>query len=173
MDVTLQQVQRSVWWGWGDPANAAPLPAHARRMLDERLGARSSTTNHPPVQLDSIEVPDSRVGDRLRSALVDAVGAEHLLDSAADRILRAGGKSYPDLVRARTGHLPYVPDAVALPSTHREVADVVAACVAHDAGYGACLFHVHAPLCGAACEYVRQRPAVRGAANVAVPRAQR
>lgn len=133
MDVTLQQVQRSVWWGWGDPANAAPLPAHARRMLDERLGARSSTTNHPPVQLDSIEVPDSRVGDRLRSALVDAVGAEHLLDSAADRILRAGGKSYPDLVRARTGHLPYVPDAVALPSTHREVADVVAACVAHDA----------------------------------------
>ena len=94
---------------------------------DGLYGARSSTTNHPPVQLDSIEVPESRVGDRLRSALIDAVGAEHLLDSAADRILRAGGKSYPDLVRVRTGHLPYVPDAVALPSTHREVADVVEA----------------------------------------------
>lgn len=133
MDVTLQRVQRSVWWGWGDPAQAKPLPAHAREMLDERLGTQTRTTNHPPVELDSIEVPESRVDSALREALASSVGADHVRDEAGERILRAGGKSYVDLVRARTGNLPYVPDVVVLPASHDEVAAVVAACDTHGA----------------------------------------
>lgn len=133
MDVTLQQVPRSVWWGWGDPEQAKPLPAGAARMLDELVGSHSASTNRPPVDLASIEVPDSRADEALRTALAAAVGAEHVLDAADERILRAGGKSYVDLIRARTGALPFVPDLVVLPESHEQVAAVVEACVAEDA----------------------------------------
>ncbi|MBC9955822.1 FAD-binding oxidoreductase [Yimella sp. cx-51] len=132
MDPTLQSVERSVWWGWGDPALATTLPAHAKQMLDDRLGVRCSVTDHRPVPLEDITVPASRLSASTRDALTAAVGPAHLLIDDADRIPRAGGKSYVDLVRARTGDLPFVPDAVILPADHDEVAQVVALCVEHD-----------------------------------------
>lgn len=130
MDATLQQVDRSVWWGWGDPAEARPLPAGARRMLADRLGAGDGPLR-PPVDLEDVELPACRLGQDARDALTAAVGADHVSALRLHRVERAGGKSYVDLVRARTGRLPYAPDAVVFPADHDEVAAVVRAAGAH------------------------------------------
>ncbi|MGH3743622.1 MAG: FAD-binding oxidoreductase, partial [Mycobacteriales bacterium] len=47
------------------------------------------------------------------------------------RVVRAGGKSYLDLLRARAGDTSHAPDAVVLPADENEVAAVLAACAAH------------------------------------------
>lgn len=132
MDPTLQSVSRSVWWGWGDPEKAGSLPEHAKQLLDERLGTRCTTTNRPPASLDEIRLAASSLTSQQVSALAHLVGDTNVLTSDDERLLRAGGKGYLDLVRARTGQLAYAPDAVVLPADHAEVAAVVAYCVAAD-----------------------------------------
>lgn len=111
--------------GWGDPARRQGLPAHALSWLDKTLSvtpadAASPTPPAPP--------PPSRLtGDAL--AALRAV-AEVRTDDAS-RIVRAGGKSYLDLLRARAGDTSHAPDAVVLPADDAEVAAVLAACAEH------------------------------------------
>jgi alkyldihydroxyacetonephosphate synthase len=49
-------------------------------------------------------------------------------DDRATRVEHAAGRSYPDLVRLRTGDLAGAPDAVVAPGTAEEVGAVLAAC---------------------------------------------
>ena len=56
------------------------------------------------------------------------MGAEHVLDDHATRLSRAAGRSYPDLVRLRSGRLDQAPDAVVRPADGAQVAAVIAAC---------------------------------------------
>jgi alkyldihydroxyacetonephosphate synthase len=81
-----------------------------------------------PVALEDVSLPEARpIPDAVRAA----AGGE-LLTGAEDRIRRAAGRSYPDLVRLRTGKLALAPDAVATPSSPEQVAALLAACA--DAG---------------------------------------
>jgi alkyldihydroxyacetonephosphate synthase len=77
-----------------------------------------------PVALEDVSLPEARpIPDAVRAA----AGGE-LLTGAEDRIRRAAGRSYPDLVRLRTGKLEMAPDAVATPSSPEQVAALLAAC---------------------------------------------
>jgi alkyldihydroxyacetonephosphate synthase len=60
--------------------------------------------------------------------VVDAVGADAILDGAEHRIRRAAGKSYPDLVRMRSGRLERAPDAIVMAPDAERVTAVLAAC---------------------------------------------
>jgi len=51
-----------------------------------------------------------------------------VLTGVEDRLRRAAGRSYPDLVRLRSGRLELVPDAVLVPADQRQVTDALAAC---------------------------------------------
>ena len=51
-----------------------------------------------------------------------------MLQDGETRVRHAAGRSYPDLVRLRTGDGSGAPDAVVLPGSEREVAAVLAAC---------------------------------------------
>jgi alkyldihydroxyacetonephosphate synthase len=105
-------------FGWGDPAHASHgLPEGAASMLRARVGLADAP--RPPLPIADIRLP--------QAAPVDLPGAsaEHRL-----RLLRAGGKSYPDLVRMRFGLIEHAPDAVVTPSSVDELRTVLRAGVA-------------------------------------------
>jgi alkyldihydroxyacetonephosphate synthase len=115
------------WWGWGEDGHAVPLPPAAETLLREELGA-DPEARRPPVSLEQVSVADSRLPDAARERLAAAVGAEHVRDGREERIAHAVGRSYPDLVRIRSGDASSAPDAVVLPTSAEQVAAVLAAC---------------------------------------------
>src|SRR6478736_5575420 len=89
------------------------------------------------------EMHPSRWGDPARAAALptEARGLVEMVFGADDRPavpsadetrrLRTRGKSTPDLLRARAGDLTDAPDAVVRPSSHDEVAAVLALAAEH------------------------------------------
>ncbi len=64
----------------------------------------------------------------MRAELAGVVGAEGVLDDHASRVSHAVGRSYPDLVRIRSGDGSGAPDAVVRPSSVDQVAGVLGVC---------------------------------------------
>jgi alkyldihydroxyacetonephosphate synthase len=60
--------------------------------------------------------------------VIATVGADSILDSNEQRIRRAAGKSYPDLVRMRSGRLERAPDAIVIPADAAVVGALLEAC---------------------------------------------
>ena len=114
------------WWGWGDPALEPQLPDHAVAFLRETLDVQGD--RRPPVALEEVRLPPPAVPGGLRAALAEAAGADGVRDDHAARVLRAAGKSYPDLVRQRAGEPGAAPDVVASPPSHEAVRAVLDAC---------------------------------------------
>ncbi|HWX74610.1 MAG TPA: FAD-binding oxidoreductase, partial [Solirubrobacteraceae bacterium] len=114
------------WWGWGEDAHALALPAHALRYLSSELGFPLRVS--PPVALASVRVPASSLDDGALASLRAIVGERGLRVERGERILRAAGKGYPDLVRLRAGEPEGAPDAVALPRSHEELRELLGLC---------------------------------------------
>jgi len=119
------------WWGWGEDGHAVSLPPAAETLLQEELGVDPGARS-AHVELDKVSLPDARLPAAARERLAAAVGAEQLLDDREARIARAVGRSYPDLVRIRSGDASSAPDAVVLPSSADQVTAVLAACAEHE-----------------------------------------
>jgi alkyldihydroxyacetonephosphate synthase len=79
-------------------------------MLRDVLGAAEPAER---VSIEQVGLPEARP---IPDSVVATVGADAVLDSTEQRIRRAAGKSYPDLVRMREGRLPAAPDAVVMPA---------------------------------------------------------
>jgi alkyldihydroxyacetonephosphate synthase len=110
------------WWGWGDPERRLDLPPGAVGALREELGVKPEDAVEP-VSLDQVSLPEPRrVPEAVRSA------AGEVLDGAEDRLRRAAGRSYPDLIRLRMGKLEVAPDAVLRPADAAAVEAVLTAC---------------------------------------------
>jgi alkyldihydroxyacetonephosphate synthase len=118
------------WWGWGEDARAIHLPEPAAAMLESELGGPGRPT--PRVELEEVRLEPSALLDEARAALEGAVGAEAVTDEHAARVARGAGRSYPDLVRLRSGEGLSAPDAVVSASDAGQVAAVISACA--DAG---------------------------------------
>ena len=124
-----EEVSRSVWYGWGDPAHARPLGAGALDFLRRTLGLASVEAVHAPVSLADVRVGPMALEDATVAELRAITGAGHVSLDAAERIFHAGGKSTPDLLRRRSGDALDAPDAVAFPGSSEEVAQLLAVCV--------------------------------------------
>jgi len=108
------------WFGWGDPGHVSHgLPDGALELLRARVGL--SDVPRPPFPASAVRLP--------AAVEFDIPGVELRTDQEA-RLLRAGGKSYPDLVRMRGGRLETAPDAVAVPRSADDVRAVLEAGVA-------------------------------------------
>jgi alkyldihydroxyacetonephosphate synthase len=129
-ELITHSIPRSVWHGWGDPSEAHPLSDAAWRRLAEEIGADRSQAS-PPVDLDAVALPRPRLSEDAAEALAGVVGAEHVHTDRVWRVGHAGGKSYPDLHRLRTGDGSQAPDAVVVPGDAAEVAGVLAVCEAY------------------------------------------
>jgi alkyldihydroxyacetonephosphate synthase len=111
------------WWGWGDPDKRLKLSDDAVAMLRDELGVAEPAEG--VVELDHVVMPEARP---LPSALTTAVNKASVLAAHEQRVRRAAGKAYPDLVRLRNGRLPAAPDAIVLPGSGEQIARVLDVC---------------------------------------------
>jgi alkyldihydroxyacetonephosphate synthase len=114
------------WSGWGDPAQAAPLPDGLLSLLREGLGVRSATP--PPPSIDALELSPPRLHPEARAELAGIVGGGHAHDDHDARARHAAGKSTIDLLRLRVGGVLQAPDLVLTPASHDEVQAVLECC---------------------------------------------
>jgi alkyldihydroxyacetonephosphate synthase len=98
-------------------------------MLRAQLGLDDVAT--PPVALDEVRLRAPALPASAESELAAAIGAGNVRTDRETRVLRAGGKSYPDLFRRRSGDAEDAPDAVLFPGSHDEVQRVLDICAAH------------------------------------------
>jgi alkyldihydroxyacetonephosphate synthase len=100
-----------------------PLPPHALAWLSQRVGLGEPF----------VEVPMSAPASALSADAFTALEAVSTISvDASDRLGRAGGLSYLDLLRHRGHGSPAVPDAVVQPATPDEVVEVLKVCVEYD-----------------------------------------
>jgi len=119
------------WWGWGEDGHQVVLPDAALGLLRESLGV-DPAARRGPVGLEEVRLPDARLGEEMRSGLEHVAGRDHVSQERQARILHAAGKSYPDLVRMRSGDASSAPDVVVAPGSAREVQALLRLCA--DAG---------------------------------------
>lgn len=110
------------WWGWGDPGRRVELAAGARAMLSAELGEAKPSTR---VELGEVELPPARA---LPPELAATVGEEAVLVGNEQRLRRAAGRGYADLLRLRSGRLEAAPDAVVLPGDAAQVSALLEIC---------------------------------------------
>ena len=115
------------WWGWGEDGHEVAMPEPAAAILRDELGTDESMRRRP-VALEEVRLPEPRLSAAARERLAGAVGADHVRDDRGVRVAHAAGRSYPDLVRLRSGDGSSAPDAVVLPGSAEDVAAVLAAC---------------------------------------------
>ncbi len=116
----------SKWWGWGANEKRQPLDDATLAALREELGVEGDAGSPAPA-IESVKLPEpSPLPDSIRAV----VGEEGIADDPEQRIRHAAGKSYPDLVRVRSGTLERAPDAVVLPADSAQLEAVLAACAA-------------------------------------------
>ncbi|MFT4200768.1 FAD-binding oxidoreductase [Gordonia sp. (in: high G+C Gram-positive bacteria)] len=114
------------WDAWGDPDLAAPLSEGTSTLIRGMLGVSGEVTL-PTIDPSTVTVSPSRLTADDLAALRGIVGDDQVSAADADRLLRAGGKSTPDLLRRRRTD-QQAPDAVVLAATDDEVAALLAWC---------------------------------------------
>ncbi|HEU0192396.1 MAG TPA: FAD-binding oxidoreductase [Mycobacterium sp.] len=117
------------WNAWGDPAAAKPLSDGIRTLLKQALGVEDSPSAEPDP--DQVRLRPGSLGDADRDALAAIVGADHCRVGHLDRLLHAGGKSTLDLLRCNGGGVQEAPDAVLLPGSDDDVAEILGYCSQH------------------------------------------
>lgn len=120
------QPRDMAWNGWGDPARKPDLKPEAVAFLSGLIGPLDDLT--PSVAPAEVRVPPSRLTAEMLDRLVAEVGATNVRTDDAARVLRSGGKSYPDILRRRAGDADGAPDAVVLAGDAAQVAGVIRAC---------------------------------------------
>jgi alkyldihydroxyacetonephosphate synthase len=116
-----------LWSGWGDSAEATPLPDTVIGLLRDLLGVKPREAG--ALAIGDLTVPESPLAPAAHRALIEALGdAAHVRTDAETRIRHTRGKSTPDLLRIREGDIAAVPAAVLLPGGHGEVLAVLRVC---------------------------------------------
>ncbi|AQZ60352.1 Alkyldihydroxyacetonephosphate synthase [[Actinomadura] parvosata subsp. kistnae] len=114
------------WSGWGDPAKARELPEPVLALLRDLLGVRAPGT--PAAALEEVALPPVVLPEPVLNALAKVVGEQNVRTGHEDRVRHTRGKSTPDLLRMRAGDGSAAPDAVVLPGSHEEVAELLRVC---------------------------------------------
>lgn len=109
---------------WGDPATPGRLPEAAAGLATDR-GDRTG------VDPDEITLADAAVPSAARSALIEALGADHVTDDHRARIDHTRGYSTPDILALRAGDGTDAPDLVVTPGSHDDVLRILQICAEH------------------------------------------
>lgn len=112
-----------VWWGWGREHDRPLLGGAERAMLEQEIGPTEPAERVP---LEDVGLPGAAAvpeGVVIAAGGPAAISVEH-----EDRVRHAAGKSYPDLVRLRSGAPGGAPDAVLAPAGPEAVGAALAAC---------------------------------------------
>lgn len=118
---------RMRWWGWGEDGHDGPVKPGARAMLTETCGWPQGA-NRPPVALSDVQIPEGVLPASARTRFESLLGAEFVRDDHATLVSHAAGRSYPDLLRLRSGDVPYAPDVVLYPASTEDVDRLLEIC---------------------------------------------
>jgi alkyldihydroxyacetonephosphate synthase len=124
----MTETSQPDWDAWGAPGERPALRDSARRFL---RGAVGEAVPQQPVGIGAVTPEPSRLSPQAHAALVAAAGEGQVRTDDESRLRRAGGQSYVDLIRRRSGQAA-VPDAVVLVTSDAEVLAVLRACGDHD-----------------------------------------
>lgn len=118
--------------GWGSPNKEYDLSTrpHFWDFVLSVTGVTSKKVSAMPV-LERMTAPEPRVQEKFRDAVLALLGSQRVAFDAPTRLQHAYGKSYRDLLRARAGQFPRVPDAVLFPESRAEVEGIMSAAAAH------------------------------------------
>ena len=75
--------------------------------------------------LDETALPPSRLDNPRLASLRKLLGEQAVRTGKLARVEHAYGKSYQDLIRIRSGHVPNPPDAVVYPAGQGQVASLL------------------------------------------------
>ncbi|MDZ7290698.1 MAG: glycerol-3-phosphate dehydrogenase [candidate division KSB1 bacterium] len=109
------------WSGWGRSDKSYHLPAASAfwNFLTQKLGPLSS---NPAIDsLDRITLRPSRLADHDVKLLQNIAGEKNVSAHPYDRVVHSLGKSYPDLIRIRQGHIAHPTDVVVYPETEAQI----------------------------------------------------
>lgn len=117
------------WNAWGTPADARPLSAETRAVLEAVLKISTENTAES-VDRSVTTVTRSRLTEARLRELAAIVGDEHVSVADDVRMYFLGGKSTPDLLTRRHGGEQDAPDAVVFPADESQVEAVLRLCAA-------------------------------------------
>ncbi|MBW0017153.1 MAG: FAD-binding oxidoreductase [Mycobacterium sp.] len=117
------------WNAWGDPAAAKPLSNGIRALLKQVVGLQDSDTAE--LDPEQVTLRPSALSQPDLDALSTIVGAEYIRTADRDRLLHAGGKSTPDMLRRKDTGIQDAPEAVLLPGDDDTVAAILRYCSEH------------------------------------------
>ncbi|PJE20659.1 MAG: FAD-binding oxidoreductase, partial [Mycobacterium sp.] len=117
------------WNAWGDPAAAKPLSDGIRGLLKQVVGLEDS--DEAELQPDEVKLRPCALSQADQDGLAKIVGAEYFRTADRDRLLRAGGKSTPDMLRRKDRGVQDAPDAVLLPGDDDTVLEILRYCSDH------------------------------------------
>ena len=114
-------------WGWGDAAVERHLSEATIQNLSSQIGpvADSRSRVSSPTEF---EIQTDSLSDPLADGLARVVGREAVVVDERERLLRAHGKSYPDMIKMRAGQPGAIPSAVVVPHTREELEQVILFC---------------------------------------------
>lgn len=118
------------WWGWGTKdrgyslADRPALRTALQQWLD--LPDEMLQREPPAIPLEEVTLRPSRLDDPMLASLHKSLRNGVVRVDKRNRVEHAFGKSYPDLVRARAGHIPHPPDAVVYPTNQGQIAFLLA-----------------------------------------------
>lgn len=120
------------WNAWGDPAAATPLSDGIQSLLKQAIGLPDTTeAERNPEQ---VRLRPCALSREDQDELAKIVGTEFFRTADRDRLLHAGGKSTPDILRRKNPDVQDAPDAVLLPGgpgAEETVAAVLRYCSDH------------------------------------------
>ena len=128
-------VKQQKWWGWGAEGiefSFADKPKFAPFVLDV-IGVDVTLPAPRVAALSSYDIPASQLTPALRTALVEGIGEENVVDDDEYRVIHAFGRGVRDLVRVRRGEFGRLPDVVVYPGSEDDVVAIVGAATAADA----------------------------------------
>ena len=119
------------WWGWGAPDVTFSVEDKPNfwPWLRQKLGIEKEIVS-TVVDREALCFPPQIRNDAFCEDLRAAIGDDRVADDEEARLHHAYGKSYPNLLNARCGNFPRLPDMIVKPRFHDEVALVVR--LAHD-----------------------------------------
>jgi len=114
--------------GWGDPAQAAPLPESLQRLLRDVLDV--DDRRRVPGLRSPVRLAPVRLDRRVALELAGIVGADGVHGDDEARLRHAVGRSTPDLLALRGPKPIAAPDLVLAPDSHDQVMTVLERCSA-------------------------------------------
>ena len=114
-------------WGWGSSGHDRSAGPDVISSLETHLGPGTDSVSRVS-DAREFEVPECSLKASHADSLRSIVGNAGLDSDDISRLLRAHGKSYPDMLKMRSGHPGVVPDAVVSPHNRDELQRVLRFC---------------------------------------------